>query len=384
MLGSIRLQNWKGHRDTTAPLEKLTVLVGPNGTGKSTVLDGVHLLGRMVNGEPLDKVYKGRHAPALIRRRDAVGASLLQANGVVRQQEFSVSVGFTFTQSDVPRHDEEQDAQPQSESKLQWSVEGGDPEGRREWFDWSPEAEQEEQVFFPEWLGSLACYRLNAAVIGAPASSKDRMPKVLFDGRDTAVALKAIKLGYDERWAIILDRLRKVVDNVVTVGVEQVSGLVGSVSSPSDGETNVSGEWYRIIFDFKGAKRVPGFAASEGTLVTLALITILSSPNHPNLILLDDIERGLHPTAQMELVRQLRALLDLDEMRDVQILATTHSPYILDPLDFEQVFVFALDSDGSTAVKRLSEHPDAERLRGTMSAGELWSSDPEHSWVVGN
>ncbi len=54
---------------------------------------------------------------------------------------------------------------------------------------------------------------------------------------------------------------------------------------------------------------------------------------------------------------------------------------MLDSVDFEQVCVFALRPDGSAAMKRLSEHPDAERLRGKLSAGELWTSDPESKWV---
>ncbi len=39
MLTSIHLHSWKAHRDTTVPLGKLTLLVGPNGSGKTTVLE---------------------------------------------------------------------------------------------------------------------------------------------------------------------------------------------------------------------------------------------------------------------------------------------------------------------------------------------------------
>jgi hypothetical protein len=34
-------------------------------------------------------------------------------------------------------------------------------------------------------------------------------------------------------------------------------------------------------------------------------------------------------------------------------------------------------------VKRLSEHPEAAKTKGVLSAGQLWSLDPEREWVLG-
>jgi hypothetical protein len=85
----------------------------------------------------------------------------------------------------------------------------------------------------------------------------------------------------------------------------------------------------------------------------------------------------------MEMMRQLKVLLARDDMRNVQVIATTHSPFVLDPLDFDEVRVFAAKPDGSAVVKSLSEHPDAPVLRGKLSAGELWTSDQESDWVLG-
>ena len=47
MITSIRLQNFKGHRDTTVPLGRLTVLVGPNGSGKTSVLEALAIQSRL-------------------------------------------------------------------------------------------------------------------------------------------------------------------------------------------------------------------------------------------------------------------------------------------------------------------------------------------------
>jgi predicted ATP-dependent endonuclease of OLD family len=82
----------------------------------------------------------------------------------------------------------------------------------------------------------------------------------------------------------------------------------------------------------------------------------------------------------MELVRLLKRMLD--ENPNLQIVATTHSPYILDELDPSEIVAFALRDDGTVAQKRLSEHPQAEKMKGALSAGQLWSLDPERDWVL--
>ncbi len=43
MIESIQFQNFKALRDTTLPLGPCTVLVGPNGSGKTTVLQAIEI-----------------------------------------------------------------------------------------------------------------------------------------------------------------------------------------------------------------------------------------------------------------------------------------------------------------------------------------------------
>jgi hypothetical protein len=79
----------------------------------------------------------------------------------------------------------------------------------------------------------------------------------------------------------------------------------------------------------------------------------------------------------------LKDLLVRPEFSDLQIVATTHSPYAIDLMDPSEVYAFALRDDGSVASKRLSEHPDAEKMKGSLTAGQLWSLDEERNWVLG-
>ena len=43
MITDLRLENFKGHVDTNLSLKRLTMLVGDNGSGKSSVLEALRL-----------------------------------------------------------------------------------------------------------------------------------------------------------------------------------------------------------------------------------------------------------------------------------------------------------------------------------------------------
>lgn len=83
----------------------------------------------------------------------------------------------------------------------------------------------------------------------------------------------------------------------------------------------------RFELEFENRSSVPSDLLSEGTFWALGILTKLHQPNPPSLILLDDIDRGLHIEAQASLMSVLRGLLAARP--DLQIVCTTHSPYQL-------------------------------------------------------
>jgi hypothetical protein len=55
------------------------------------------------------------------------------------------------------------------------------------------------------------------------------------------------------------------------------------------------------------------------------------------------------------------------------ILATSHSPYLLDYLAPEQVRIMTTDSDGFAMCGKLTEHPKFEKWKKEMTPGEMWT-----------
>lgn len=349
MLTSIRLQNFKAHRDTTVPLGRFTVLVGPNGTGKTSVLEALLGLGAIVRSGH-DPFRYGAGGPPLagVHHSARNGPMMVSATGDSRGVPWHISVELA--------PDDEQPNQYRSSLHATYGdSSGGSSTNGEEGLGRARTA-----------LGDMVFHHLDARRISAPAPPQVGVPRVSDDGGNVAAVLAALKLADDDRFTRIEAELRRVVPNVERIRLRRVHEGAQVFES--------------IHLDFRGAPDLPAYLASEGTLVTLALLTSVCTASGPRTFLLDDLDVGLHPVAQMELVRQLERLLG--ELPDVQIVATTHSSYILDEVDASAVQVFALREDGSVATKRLAEHPEAIRMTGALSAGQLWTLDPEERWVT--
>jgi len=120
--------------------------------------------------------------------------------------------------------------------------------------------------------------------------------------------------------------------------------------------------------DFMAAVREGDFefrapALSEGTLRFIALAAAFFQPSMPRILVIEEIEKGLHPS-------RLRLLLELmrsqSKRTGTQVFATTHSPTLLNWLteeDRKTTFVCTRDvASGATKMRSLADVPNLEEL----------------------
>ncbi len=81
---------------------------------------------------------------------------------------------------------------------------------------------------------------------------------------------------------------------------------------------------------------VPGWLLSTGSLRILALLACLRHPSPPSLLVVEEVENGLDPRTLNMLVEEIRAAITLGK---TQVILTTHSPYLLDLLALEHIVV---------------------------------------------
>ena len=365
MIESLELRDFKGHRETTVRFAPLTVLVGPNGAGKTSVLEALHVLGQ-IHYKKFDEVFAAPRTPdSVCRHATGVDSFLLRALGASNGDHKLLALGAEA------RRYEDVDSSGQAFPSVMWRgfANLGDEanERRHDLYETGSLRNFGKQDFWPE-LRSAALLRLDAVHIAA-ASPAQEQPRVALDGSGVASVLAVLKLTDEPRLARIVEALRRIVPQVVQVR---------SVPATVHNGHAIAG--YRLVFDLLSGADVPASSVSEGTLLTLALLTVLHGPTRPRLLLLDDVHESLHPTAQAHLMTVLKELTSGPDA--IQVIATTHSSFILDAVAPDAVQVFALRDDGTAAVRSLAEHPEATRYTGALSTGQLWTLDEERAWVL--
>jgi predicted ATPase len=112
------------------------------------------------------------------------------------------------------------------------------------------------------------------------------------------------------------------------------------------------GERLRLRWLQSGSDIVfPADALSDGTLRFICLTTLLSLPDLPNLVVLDEPELGLHPYAIVQLADMLRAA-----SHDSQVLIATQSVTLMNQFQLDDLLVVERVG-GSSAFDR----PDPNR-----------------------
>ncbi len=211
--------------------------------------------------------------------------------------------------------------------------------------------------------------------------------RVEFDGSGLAPTLDYLRDEAPDKFQLLEEMLRRIVPGVQKVGIRRAKVTINrqrlievdgkSISYEESQE--IAGQ--EVVLDMNIGERIPAHALSEGTIITLGLLTVLVNPHQPNLVLLDDIEQGLHPKAQRELIGVFKEIIQAN--KNIQIIFSSHSPYIVDELAPSQVHVLSNANSGFTCSKRLDEHPDVEWAKQTLTTGEFWDAEGE-DWVVTN
>jgi predicted ATPase len=108
---------------------------------------------------------------------------------------------------------------------------------------------------------------------------------------------------------------------------------------------------------------------SDGTLRMLGILTALLTRPEGSVLVIEEVDNGLHPSRSELLVRMLR---ELGERRRIDVLVTTHNPALLDALGPAMVpFVVVAHRDPETGESRLSLLEEIGALPKLMAGGSL-------------
>jgi predicted ATPase len=125
----------------------------------------------------------------------------------------------------------------------------------------------------------------------------------------------------------------------------------------------------------RGGKRISARSLSDGTLRFLGLLLALRNAQSGACLLVEEIDAGLHPTRIRLLVEYLEAVT---RERGIQVIATTHSPAVLQWLSEESlrnvVLCAVVPEREGTLLRRLGDLPHFDEVVKRKGIEELFSS----------
>lgn len=365
-LEKIHIKNFLSLRNVELELKPLTVLVGPNASGKSNVLNAFQLLKQMLIHEEPPQVDSIRDAfwageasyiNFILKVKVAKTLTLYELDLKAKvdncffAEELLVNgvhvVSIHNGQGTVWDEDSENETTYRS-NKLALGSAGN--YGNKpitstltefikgwEFYDFQPSHMRRDHS------------RLEALLLGE-STKLSESPKLNADGSTLSSLLSYWYENDKERF-------------------ERVSGSLASSTNLKIHHCSINGEFQLCLLE--GYKQpIPLKRASDGTLRLIAYYILLNEPHLPPLIAIEEPERNLHPAALMDIAYVLGQLAE-----QTQVIITTHSSQLLDAFSSESLS----DWLGVLLLRNRPGHGteviDVEEIRGDRKGLDGWIVD---------
>lgn len=126
----------------------------------------------------------------------------------------------------------------------------------------------------------------------------------------------------------------------------------------------------RLEFSTVQQRSLPSESVSDGVMVSLGFLALAHDPEPPAILLVEEPENGVHHASLKDIVQTLR---DLTATGRVQVILTTHSPYLLDYAQPNEVHVFTKDEQGAVHARKLADFEGTDEIGDMFGTGEKWT-----------
>jgi predicted ATPase len=404
MIERFRVQNFKALRDVTLDLTPIHVLIGPNDSGKTSILEAMAALCRSASLE-LPKAFPGNWTDQELVWREALDTIVsftasfepkAELRGAIDAMEYRLACRFGHfpgfrgrnieVAGETVRYDVEDNRysleRQSSASRTRTGVslshrfkemggfESKLPMSREDWPHGSLVAEE---------LRGAQLFRLNPQSLAIPvALDATRKFQIDVSGFGLALCLDDI-LGFErDRFTRIEQDLCGYFPDLTSIQLVRCPAYRSLAEVTASTPILKEAEGKGIRFRFVDSDRsIPASQASDGAMIILAYLTILRLPHPPSILLLEEPENGVHPKRLESIVKMLRELVE--GQSHTQVVLTTHSPYVVDLFKPEEVTLCTKGPDGAVSVRRLSESEKVREQMRLFTLGEIWGAEGDEA-----
>ena len=344
LVQAIHFNNFRVLRSATLPLDRFTLLIGPNGSGKTTAMLALQVLAQ---------------ASLAALSDSRLSVSFDQFASVFARSDRASSVEVSVAWSDVPwlmkwtmSRDYGPSFQPVDNTGQSLRVGQSSLRG----------LDQTELSIHLKILAGFQIFSLDSHSIAAPVGLQPQM-----------------QLGPGgENLAGVLDRLRDEAPEIFRALNDELQRCLPDFDQILF-ETPSSGMRAFVLRTRKGGHKIPAQDLSQGTLFLIAISAIAYGQEPPSIVCFEEPDRGIHPRLLPEIRDALYRLSHPElvgaERQAVQVIVTTHSPYFLDVYrDHPEAIVIAEKTDDGARFARLGDREELAELLRDTHLGDAWYS----------
>jgi len=385
MLKRVKIQGYKSLVDVEVNLQPLSVLFGPNASGKSNFLDALQLLSRIATsnnlneafgppyrGKPLESFTFGPDGIRGLRAKDSVSFTLEidveLSQSVVNNVNGQIqAIGETaisaFVREKYLRYRIEIERLPKTATMYVANeyFSALNPDGALT--NQHPLLEKNRSVLRFEGQEHRPLYKLNQSIFSMPlylarfpylAAMREELANWFFyylEPRERMRIPDFVKevrhIGLmGEELAAFLNTLQaidekqfKAVENALHMIIPSITAIDVSVNNSGDVELSL----------LEGNIPIPIDVVSDGTLRILGLLALGGAKEPPALLGIEEPENGIHQRR----LRLIASLLKNRSSSGTQVIVTTHSPLLVDLIPHECLYV-CRKPQGGTVIEPLA------------------------------
>ena len=399
MITSFTLKNFKSYKEAEMPLATLTFFIGPNASGKSNALEAIRLLSLLSKGTRLDDIERGIHGAGTLLRGEPtnlfrdIGKGFgigCQMDGIrdhwnrlsvlisLVSDHLIIADEFVSKESmPVPLYLYRVDGQPSNAHTDELTLvrynnfNSGEmpqiPCSNRQaiFFQLETPGRFNEKDTQSQWIIPIVVkeirMNLRNVVFLEPRPEtmrdysylKDDIMKE--DGRNlSSVLFKICKDRIDK------DLLLQFVRSLPEQDITEIRFI----------KTERDDVMVRLVESFGGKESVfDAPVLSDGTLRVLAVGAMLLSAPIGSLVVIEEIDNGVHPSRAESLILQIKKI---SESRGLRVLLTSHNPALLDALPDDSLGdVLCCYRDPEFGDSRIVRLGDLDRFPELMAQGTL-------------
>lgn len=392
MITELRLRNWKSFSDATLFIDPITVIIGTNASGKSNIFDALKLLSALASPVDIMDIAKNVRggAEGIIRRGEQLCNLTITMEGDKSKEQLIFDVALALDeQRNVYIKDESLILNTTKKNLVLFERKELDEmnkslvsvalytEGKPRYQNFSAKTSVLSQI---EYVNCVR--RIKDSVLAVVDNLKKiRMSNPIPERmRDFAPLSKTIAEDASDLAGYLANLDEKSQASTYEAILKYLKPLpdrdIKSIRADKIPMTDKAMLFCTEEWTANHTQEQSALGMSDGTLRFAGIIAMLITAEDKALILLEELDKGVHPSRAKDLVKMLK---EIGKQKQLDIICTTHNATFVDELGPQMIpfisYIKRNNENGCTDIHLLEENEQLARLMASKSVGDMMTNN---------